>query len=177
MTYTKGQEFAAEFFGTMVLVLFGCGSVAMVVLFASNPPIPGQVVNGGYTNIVLGWGLAVTFGIYVSGTISGAHLNPAVTIALAATRRFPWSKTPHYIVAQFAGAFAAAAFFRGLLLQMDRIRSWPGPYDEGVLDVSGRAGFLAGISTRLSAPRCWWASFSRSAISSTSIRHRTSPRS
>ena len=110
MKFTKGQEFIAEFFGTMVLILFGCGSVAMVVLFGSAPPIPGEVVKGGYTNIVLGWGLAVTFGIYVAGTISGAHLNPAVTIALAATKRFPWSKAPHYIVAQFAGAFAAAFF-------------------------------------------------------------------
>jgi glycerol uptake facilitator protein len=109
MKFTKGQEFAAEFFGTMVLILFGCGSVAMVVLFGSNPPVPGEVVKGGYTNIVLGWGLAVTFGIYIAGTISGAHLNPAVTIAMAATKRMPWSKAPHYILAQFLGAFAAAA--------------------------------------------------------------------
>jgi glycerol uptake facilitator protein len=108
MKFTKGQEFIAEFFGTMVLILFGCGSVAMKVLFGSNPPIPGEVVMGGYTDVVFGWGLAVTFGIYISGTISGAHLNPAVTLALAATKRFPWSKALHYIVAQFAGAFAGA---------------------------------------------------------------------
>ena len=80
----------------------------MVVLFGSSPAIPGEIVKGGYTNIVFGWGLAVTFGIYISGTISGAHLNPAVTIALAATKRFPWSKAPHYVLAQFGGAFAAA---------------------------------------------------------------------
>ncbi len=110
MKFTKSQEFFAEFFGTMVLILFGCGSVAMVVLFAStDPKIPGEVVKGGYTNIVLGWGLAVTMGIYIAGTISGAHLNPAVTISLAATGRFPWSKCLHYIIAQFAGAFAGAA--------------------------------------------------------------------
>jgi glycerol uptake facilitator protein len=108
MKFTKGQEFIAEFFGTMVLILFGDGVVAMVVLFGHNPPIPGEVVYGGYTNVILGWGLAVTFGIYVAGTISGAHLNPAVTLALAATKRFPWSKVLHYIVAQFAGAFVAA---------------------------------------------------------------------
>ena len=107
--YTSTQEFIAEFFGTMVLILFGCGSVAMVVLFASTPAIPGEVVKGGYTNIVLGWGLAVTMGIYVAGTISGAHLNPAVTLSLAATGRFPWRKCLHYIVAQFGGAFAGAA--------------------------------------------------------------------
>jgi len=104
MKFTKGQEFIAEFFGTMVLILFGDGVVAMVVLFGKN--IPGEA--GGYVNIVLGWGLAVTFGIYVAGTISGAHLNPAVTLALAATKRFPWSKVLHYIVAQFAGAFVGA---------------------------------------------------------------------
>jgi glycerol uptake facilitator protein len=108
MKFTKGQEFIAEFFGTMVLILFGDGSVAMKLLFGSNPPIPGEVVMGGYTNVILGWGLAVTFGIYVAGTVSGAHINPAVTIALAATKRFPWSKALHYIVAQFAGAFVGA---------------------------------------------------------------------
>jgi len=109
MKFTKAQEFTAEFFGTMVLILFGCGSVAMVVLFGSTPSIPGEVVKGGYTNIVLGWGLAVTFGIYIAGTISGAHLNPAVTLAMAATKRMPWNKVPHYILAQFLGAFVAAA--------------------------------------------------------------------
>ena len=109
MKFTTRQEFAAEFFGTMVLILFGVGSVAMVVLFGSNPPIPGEVVKGGYTNIVLGWGLAVTFGIYIAGTISGAHLNPAVTLSMAVTGRMPWSKVFHYVVAQFLGAFAGAA--------------------------------------------------------------------
>ncbi len=108
MKFTRGQEFLAEFFGTMVLILFGDGVVAMVVLFASHPAIPGEVVKGGYTNVVLGWGLAVTFGIYIAGTISGAHLNPAVTLALAATKRFPWAKVPHYILGEFAGAFAGA---------------------------------------------------------------------
>jgi hypothetical protein len=79
MKITKSQEFISKFFGTMVLILFGCGSVAMAVLFGSQPPIPREVVKGGDTNIVLGWGLAVVFGIYVAGTISGAHINPAVS--------------------------------------------------------------------------------------------------
>jgi glycerol uptake facilitator protein len=109
MKFTKTEEFLAEVFGTMVLILFGCGVVAMVVLFGSNPPIPGEVVKGGYTNITIGWGLAVTFGIYIAGTISGAHLNPAVTLAMAVTKRMPWSKVPHYIAGQFVGAFAGAA--------------------------------------------------------------------
>ena len=109
MKFTKGQEFLAELFGTMVLILFGTGVVAMVVLFGSNPAIPGEVVKGGYTNITIGWGLAVTFGIYIAGTISGAHLNPAVTLAMAATGRLPWSKVPHYVAGQFIGAFLGAA--------------------------------------------------------------------
>jgi glycerol uptake facilitator protein len=110
MKFSALQEAIAEFFGTMVLILFGCGSVIMAVIFAhTNPQIPGEVVKGGYTNIVLGWGLAVMLGIYVSGTISGAHINPAVTLALALTKRFSWSKVGYYIVAQFAGAFTGAA--------------------------------------------------------------------
>ncbi|ADV66332.1 MIP/aquaporin family protein [Deinococcus maricopensis] len=110
MTFTRTQEFMAELLGTMVLILFGCGVVAMVVLFANtNPTIPGQIVNGGYTNITLGWGFAVLMGIFISGTISGAHLNPAVTIGLAATGRFPWRKVAHYIAAQLIGAFIGAA--------------------------------------------------------------------
>lgn len=110
MKFTAAQEFIAELIGTMVLILFGCGVVAMVVLFASTAPvIPGQIVNGGYTNITLGWGFAVLMGIFISGGISGAHLNPAVTLALAATGRFPWSKVGHYIAGQFVGAFLGAA--------------------------------------------------------------------
>ncbi|RJF73160.1 aquaporin family protein [Deinococcus cavernae] len=109
MKFTTSQEFMAELLGTMVLILFGVGVVAMVVLFGSSPAIPGEVVKGGYTNITLGWGFAVLMGIFISGTISGAHLNPAVTIALAATGRFPWSKVGHYIAGQMLGAFLGAA--------------------------------------------------------------------
>lgn len=100
-------EIAAEFIGTMVLILLGNGVVAMVVLFGTG--VPGEIVNGGYTNITLAWGIAVTMGVYVSGRISGGHLNPAVTITLAAFRGFPWMKVLPYCVAQIAGAFVAAA--------------------------------------------------------------------
>jgi glycerol uptake facilitator protein len=109
MGFRSSQEFVAEFLGTMVMIMFGSGVVAMVVLFGSTPTVPGEVVKGGYTNIVLGWGLAVTMGIYIAGGISGAHLNPAVTIALAVTKRFPWHKCGYYILAQCLGAFAGAA--------------------------------------------------------------------
>jgi glycerol uptake facilitator protein len=100
-------ELISEFLGTFVLILLGTGVVAMVVLFPSK--VPGEVIHGGYTNITLGWGLAVTMGIYVAGKISGAHLNPAVTLALAVFRGFPWRKVVPYSIAQIAGAFVAAA--------------------------------------------------------------------
>ncbi|MBD2104007.1 MIP/aquaporin family protein [Leptolyngbya sp. FACHB-261] len=109
MRFKRSQEFVSEFLGTLVLILFGLGVVAMVTLFPSTPVIPAEVIKGGYTNIVLGWGLAVMMGVYVAGTVSGAHLNPAVTIALAATGRFPWAKSGYYILAQLLGAFAGAA--------------------------------------------------------------------
>jgi len=100
-------ELVAEFLGTMVLILFGDGVVAMVLLFGQG--LPGEIVKGGYTNITLAWGLAVTMGIYIAGKISGAHLNPAVTVTMAAFRGFPWSKVIPYSIAQIAGAFVAAA--------------------------------------------------------------------
>jgi len=100
-------ELIAEFLGTFVLILFGTGVVAMVALFPSRNP--GDVIHGGYTNITLGWGLAVTMGIYIAGKISGAHLNPAVTLALAVFRGFPWRKVVPYSLVQITGAFAAAA--------------------------------------------------------------------
>ena len=100
-------ELASEFFGTLILILFGNGVVAMVVLFGHG--VPGEIVNGGWTNITLGWGLAVTMGVYVSGRISGGHINPAVTLALAVFRRFPWKKVIPYWIAQTAGAFVASA--------------------------------------------------------------------
>jgi len=107
MKKTTLAEFVAEFAGTLVLILFGTGVVAMVVLFGTGRP--GEIVHGGFTNITLGWGLGVTMGCYIAGKISGAHLNPAVTIALAVFRGFPWSKVGPYIAAQVAGAFCAAA--------------------------------------------------------------------
>src|SRR3984957_7107080 len=100
-------ELAAEFFGTLILILFGNGVVAMVVLFAHG--IPGEIVNGGYTNINFAFGIGVTMGVYVAGRISGAHLTPAVTLTVAGFRGFSWAKVIPYCIAQTAGAFCAAA--------------------------------------------------------------------
>jgi glycerol uptake facilitator protein len=107
MSKNLTAEIVAEFIGTLVLILFGNGVVAMVVLFGTGAA--GEVVHGGFTNITLGWGLAVTMGVFLAGKISGGHLNPAVTIALAIYRDFPWGKVFPYIVAQIAGAFCGAA--------------------------------------------------------------------
>jgi glycerol uptake facilitator protein len=100
-------ELIAEAFGTFVLVVFGTGVVAMIVLFGRN--VPGEIVNGGYTNITLAWGLGVTMAVYLTAKVSGAHLNPAVTLALAVFRGFPWNKVVPYSLAQILGGFAGAA--------------------------------------------------------------------
>ncbi len=94
------REAAAEFFGTFLLILFGTAVVAQVVL--------GKGEYGQYLSINLSWGLAVTMAIYSCGGVTGAHINPAVTVALAVHRKFPWSKVLPYVVAQVAGAFVAS---------------------------------------------------------------------
>jgi MIP family channel proteins len=92
------REIFGEVLGTAILILFGDGVVASVVLFN----------NGNYESITWGWGIAVVLGIFASSKLSGAHLNPAVTIALYVRREFPLKKTFVYIMAQTAGAFLGA---------------------------------------------------------------------
>jgi len=114
-------ELIAEFFGTLVILIIGTGVVASVVLFSTGTP--GEIVNGGATNINLAWGLAVMFGVFVAGKTSGAHLNPAVTLALAIFRGFSWAKVVPYVLAQLAGAFTGAALvylnYREAFLKFD----------------------------------------------------------
>src|SRR5882757_2788441 len=94
-----------EFFGTFLLVFFGCGSVAAAVLTGA------QV---GIFQVAIVWGLGIATAIYVTGALSGAHLNPAVTCALAADGRLPARRVPGYMFAQFAGAFVAAAVLHAI---------------------------------------------------------------
>ena len=101
MTRALIREALAEFFGTFILIVFGVGVVAQVVLSKQTA--------GSYLSINIAWGLAVTMGCYVAAGVTGAHLNPAVTLALAVHRRFPWNKVLPYAVAQLAGAFVASA--------------------------------------------------------------------
>jgi len=91
-----------EFVGTLVLILIGDGVCACNTLAKSKGK------NGGWVVITLGWGLAVTCGVFVSGPYSGAHLNPAVSIALALAGSFEWAAVPGYIVAQMLGGFTGA---------------------------------------------------------------------
>lgn len=100
MLNTKlSRECAAELIGTMFILLFGNGVCAMNSLFNL----------GGYTNITIAWGLGVFFGILVSTRISGAHLNPAVTLSLVLSKRFPLNKAPFYMISQMLGGFIGAA--------------------------------------------------------------------
>ena len=94
--------FTAELVGTMLLVLLGDGVVANVLLTKSKGH------NAGWIVVTVGWGLAVAVGAYSVGTISGGHLNPAVTIGLAAIGKFPWANVPAYVLAQMIGAFLGA---------------------------------------------------------------------
>jgi glycerol uptake facilitator protein len=96
------SSFLAELVGTMILLIFGCGVVGGVVLDKS------KAKDGGWIVITLAWGLAVAMGVYAVGKISGAHLNPAVTIGLAAVGEFPWENVGSYILAQFIGGVMAA---------------------------------------------------------------------
>ena len=93
----------AETVGTALLVLLGGGVVANVLLARSKGH------NSGWIVITVGWGVAVAVAIYAVGRISGAHLNPAVTIGLASIGSFAWTDVPGYIAAQVLGAFLGAA--------------------------------------------------------------------
>jgi glycerol uptake facilitator protein len=117
-------ELAAEFLGTFILIAFGDGVVAMAVA-ALNQSGRGTAIfmaSGDWLLIAWGWALAVTLAVYVAGGVSGAHINPAVTFALALRRGFAWRKVIPYWVAQIVGAFVGAAVV--YLVYQDAIRSY-----------------------------------------------------
>lgn len=97
------SSFMGEFLGTMILILLGDGVVASVCLKKSK----GE--NSGWIVITTAWALAVAIPAFIFGAISGAHFNPALTIALAVIGNFSWSLVPQYIAAQMLGAMAGAA--------------------------------------------------------------------
>ncbi|KAG0079671.1 aquaporin [Linnemannia elongata AG-77] len=94
----KFRKGFAEFLGTAILVAFGSGAIAQLVFSHNNS----------WFTMSLGWGLGLTFGIYVAGGVSGAHLNPAVSLAMVIFRGLSWADFIVYSIAQFAGAFAGA---------------------------------------------------------------------
>jgi glycerol uptake facilitator protein len=96
------QVYLAEFIGTMILIILGDGVVAGVLLKNS------KAENSGWIVITFGWGMAVALAVYSVGAISGAHINPAVTIGLASIGAFDWVQVPGYVIAQILGAFTGA---------------------------------------------------------------------
>ncbi|OOP60321.1 aquaporin [Arthrobacter sp. SRS-W-1-2016] len=137
-------ELLAEFLGTFVLIAFGDGVVAMAVA-----ALPGSgraatsttifMAAGDWLLITWGWAIAVTMAIYVGGGVSGAHINPAVTLAFAVRRKFPWKKVGPYILAQIVGAFAGAALV--YLLYHDAIDAYNKAVGTGRGDPKGLATY------------------------------------
>ncbi|WP_442545160.1 MIP/aquaporin family protein [Arthrobacter sp. KN11-1C] len=137
-------ELLAEFLGTFVLIAFGDGVVAMAVA-----ALPGSgraatsttifMAAGDWLLITWGWAIAVTMAIYVGGGVSGAHINPAVTLAFAVRRKFPWKKVGPYILAQVVGAFAGAALV--YLLYHDAIDAYNKAVGTGRGDPKGLATY------------------------------------
>ena len=103
----------AELVGTMILILLGNGVVAGVLLKGS------KAENAGWITITAAWGLAVALAVYAVGGISGAHINPAVTLGLASVGAFPWSQVPYYLAAQMIGAIIG-----GVLVWIQYLPHW-----------------------------------------------------
>lgn len=92
-------KYLGEAFGVFLIVLFGCGVVFVAVLLGVTPDL---------ITIGIGWGFAVALAVWANASISGAHFNPGVTLAMALRRNFPWKRVLPYIVAQISGGFLAA---------------------------------------------------------------------
>lgn len=127
------QSVVAEAVGTALLVLLGNGVVANVVLNRTK----GQ--NAGWMVITVGWGIAVAMAVYAVGRISGAHINPAVTVGLATIGSFPWIDVPGYVAAQMVGAFIGA-----VLVWLMYLPHWAATDDPG----SKLAAFSTGPAIR-----------------------------
>ncbi|KAK5153545.1 hypothetical protein LTR04_006183 [Oleoguttula sp. CCFEE 6159] len=120
------REPFAEFCGTLILVLFGDGSVAQVLLSAGQKSAPGGNGFGPYQSISWGWGLGVMLGVYVAGD-SGAYLNPAITFSSCLYRGLPWRRFPIYLLAQLLGGFVAAGIVYGnYITAIDTVEGGPG---------------------------------------------------
>ena len=112
--------YLGEIIGTMLLIILGDGVVGGVVLNKSKAQSSGWIV------ITVGWGLAVAMAAYAVGRISGAHLNPAVTLGLASAGQFPWEQVPGYIAAQVFGGFLG-----GVVVWLHYLPHWAVTEDKG----------------------------------------------
>lgn len=119
------REFLAEFAGTFILMVFGDASVAQSVL--------SKGASGDFFSINWGFGIAVMLGIFVSGGVTGGHLNPAVTLAMAIGKQLHWKKVPIYFLAQYLGAFVAAAVVYGL-------------YYDALINIFGDERLITGVN-------------------------------
>src|ERR1700674_6120129 len=121
----------ADALGTFVLVFLGDSFVAFAVAGSGGNGFKAGLLAAG-----IFWGFAVTLAIYTAGAVSGAHLDPAVTLALAWRRGFPWSKVPGYIAAQLVGAFVAAAaitlVWDGIIVAYENVNKISRGADPGV---------------------------------------------
>jgi glycerol uptake facilitator protein len=115
------QAYIGEVIGTMILIILGDGVVAGVLLRNS------KAENSGWIVITFGWGMAVAIAVYCVGQFSGAHINPAVSIGLAASGQFDWALVPGYIIAQFIGAFIGA-----VIVWLAYLAHWGETEDEGL---------------------------------------------
>ncbi|KIS70778.1 uncharacterized protein UMAG_10452 [Mycosarcoma maydis] len=144
----KLREPFAEFLGCFMLMVFGNGINCQVVisqLYNSSDP------KGSYLSISFGWGVGVAMGVWVAGGISGGMINPAVTIALACFRKFPWKKVPIYIVAQILGCLMGSLCIYGLYINPIRLVDPNQTETTAALFTTYPAEFLRQPSTRMSA--------------------------
>ena len=142
---TVWGEFLSEYLGTFVLIAFGDGVVAMAVsaLNSSGRAQSSSTIflaTGDWLLITWGWAIAVVLAVYTAGGVSGAHINPAVTIALAVRRGFSWVKVPYYILAQVMGAMTGAALV--YLNYKDSIKA----YEQATHAVRGASNSIASYS-------------------------------
>jgi len=157
LAWRKGLigELWAEFFGCFILISFGDGVVAMLWgLVGSGRSSAGPLQSSGdWLLITWGWALAVAFAVYVSGGITGAHINPAITLGAAIRRQLPWNKVPGYWVAQVLGCFLGAALV--FLVYNNAINH----YDQAQHIVKGTAASVSTYSTFATFPAPYFHSF------------------
>jgi glycerol uptake facilitator protein len=138
------RQCAAEMIGTFVLVFFGTGVVLAAVLTDAQQ---------GLWQVAVVWGIAISLAIYAAGAVSGAHINPAMTVAFAAFRGFPWRRVPLYILSQLGAAILAAAVLHALFSSI--LTQFESAHDivRGAMGSELSAGLCTNVSSRGDR---WW---------------------